>query len=95
MRVHASQINPNAQLNALYAVKKAAAKREAERIRKKLLEFASEPDGESDSCVVGLGAHEEYQEQAKQQNQQNEESRKKQEGRADPEDADNSISDWA
>ena len=39
--VHSSQINPNAQLDALYAAEKAAAQREAARTQKKLSEFAS------------------------------------------------------
>jgi hypothetical protein len=38
MRVHPNQINPNAQLDAMYAAQKAAAKREAEATRKKLLQ---------------------------------------------------------
>ncbi|MGA8212222.1 MAG: hypothetical protein WB799_01415 [Candidatus Sulfotelmatobacter sp.] len=58
MHVHANQINPNTQLDALYAAEKAAAKRAAESTRKKLLEFASELAGEAESeegCVVKLG----------------------------------------
>jgi hypothetical protein len=96
MRVHANQINPNAQLDALYAAERAAAKREAERTRKKLLEFASELAGEADpeeACVVRLGAREEFQEPPKRQDRQD--SRKKQPEEADSEDSDNSISDWA
>ena len=94
MHFHTNQINPNAQLNELYAAARAAATQEAARTRKKLFEFASEVAGESDSgdaCVVRLGAREESQEQAKQQNQG---SRQKQKGRADSENSGNSISDW-
>jgi len=98
MRVHPNQINPNTQLNALYAAERAAATREAGRTRKKLLEFGSELAGESDSgedCVVTLREHEESQEQARRHNQQNQGNRKKQEGQVDSKDAENSLSDWA
>jgi hypothetical protein len=95
MHVHASPINPNAQLDALYAAERAAGKREAERTRKKLLEFASDLSGDADpaeGCVVELGAHEDSQEQRKEQSEQ---GGGKQKDGAEPEDADNSISDWA
>ncbi len=95
MRVHANQINPNAQLDALYAAEKAAATREAMRTRRKLVEFASELAGESGSgeaCVVRLEAREGSQEQTKEHKQG---SRKKQKERADSEHVDHSISDWA
>jgi hypothetical protein len=48
MRVHPNQVNPNAQLDSMYAAQKAAAKREAVRTRKKLNEFASALAGEAD-----------------------------------------------
>jgi hypothetical protein len=95
MHIHPNQINPNAQLDALYAAERAAAKREAANIRKKLFEFASELAGESDSeeaCVVKLGAREESHDQAKEQKQA---SRKKQKRQSDLDDADNALSDWA
>jgi hypothetical protein len=95
MHIHPNQINANTQLDALYAAEKAAAKREVERTRKKLLEFAAELTGEANSGedgIVKLGAHEEGQER---QNQQNQPSRKKQKAQAESEDANNSISDWA
>ena len=96
MHVHANPINPNAQLDALYSAQKAAAKREAARVRKKLSQFASKLAGEAEAgeaCVVKLEAREESPEQAKPQNQPS--SGKKQIGRADAEEADNTISDWA
>ncbi len=96
MRVHANQINPNAQLDALYAAQKAAAQREAARTRKKLSEFASELAGEAESgeaCVVRLEGCEDSQAETNRQNQPG--SGKKQKERADSEDADNSISRWA
>ena len=72
MHVHPSQINPHAQLDALYAAEKAAARREAARTRKKLSEFASKLLGEldpGDACVVRLGSDQEFQEQGKRENQ--------------------------
>jgi hypothetical protein len=69
MHVHANQINPTAQSDALYAAERAAAKRAAESTRKKLLEFASDVAGEAESeegCVVKLGTREEAEEQAQQ-----------------------------
>jgi hypothetical protein len=103
MHVHANQVNPNAQTDALYAAERAAAKRAAEGTRRKLLEFASELAGEAESeegCVVKLGAHEQAEEQAKPRNepkpdQRNRGSRKKSNEQMDSADSDNAISDWA
>lgn len=103
MHVHANQINPTAQTDALYAAERAAAKRAAEGTRRKLLEFAAELAGEAESeegCVVRLGAREEAEEQEQQPNQQNPDlgnpgRRDEQREKADSEDADNPISDWA
>jgi hypothetical protein len=95
MHIHSNQINPNTQLDALYASQRAAAKRAAANTRKKLLEF-SEVAGESDSdeaCMVTLEAREESQGQPKQKSHA---SRKKNDERqADALGADNVISDWA
>jgi hypothetical protein len=103
MHVHANQVNPNAQTDALYAAERAAAKRAAEGTRRKLLEFASELAGEAESeegCVVKLGAREQAEEQAKPRNepkpdQRNRGSRKKSNEQMDSADSDNAISDWA
>ena len=98
MHVHPSQINPNAQLDALYAAEKAAAKREAARTRKKLSESASKLLGELDSgeaCVVRLGADEESQEQRKREDQQRQGKRTEKAERGDAGHADISVSDWA
>lgn len=101
MHVHANQINPNAQLDALYAAEKAAAEREAARTRKKLLEFASVLAGElGEPCVVRLGSREESQEQGKQQNQQPAEDRSNQGSRKIQNEGtdsrvDHPTSDWA
>ncbi|HTA48689.1 MAG TPA: hypothetical protein VK930_04485 [Verrucomicrobiae bacterium] len=96
MHVHANQVNPNAQTDALYAAEQAAAKRAAEGTRRKLLEFASELAGEAESeegCVVKLGAREQSDEQKPDQGNQG--SRKKGKAQVDSADADNAISDWA
>jgi hypothetical protein len=96
MHVHASPINPNAQLDALYSAQKAAAKREAARTRKKLSEFASELAGEAEAgeaCVVRLDGREDSQEDTKRQNQQGSGNRQLQ--RAASEEAGKAISDWA
>jgi hypothetical protein len=96
MHVHANQINPNTQLDALNAAEKAAGKRAAESTRRKLLEFASELAGEADSeedCVVKLGAREESEEHAAEQNQQG--GARKPKTDAEDEEEDRSISDWA
>jgi hypothetical protein len=97
MHIHANQPNPNVQLNALYAAEKAEAKRETERTRKKLTEFASVLAGEcGEPCVVKLEEHEQPQEQAKQdQRNENRGSRKKQSEAVNPQPGDVSISDWA
>ena len=100
MHIHASQINPNAQLDALYAAEKAAAKKETERTRKKLLESASALAGEAgEACVVRVGTIQESREHAKPPNQQAEGRRKRDSGnkakQADSQPAPQSISDWA
>ncbi len=98
MHVHANPINPNAQLDALYAAQRADAKREAAGVRKKLSELASELAGEAEAeeaCVVRLEGREESQEQPARQNLPRHDSRKKQKEQASTEDAADSISDWA
>jgi hypothetical protein len=93
MHVHANKINPNVQLDALYSAQKAAAKREAAGVRKKLSEFASEMAGESETeaCVVKLEGSEEPKEGA---NRQNRPDGKKQKELPDAEETE-VISDWA
>ena len=88
MRVHPNQVNPNAQLDAMYAAQKAAAKRAAARTRKKLTEFASALAGEADmegAFTVTLEGRE-----RESRDQQSSQQRRK----AEP-DADNTISHWA
>jgi hypothetical protein len=98
MHVHANQINPAAQTDALYAAERAAAKRAAEGTRRKLLESASELAGEAESeegCVVKLREREAADEQRRQGDQQARSERKGQKQRADAEKTDGAISDWA
>src|ERR1700758_4958976 len=73
MHVHANPINPYAQLDALQAAEKAAAKRGAERTRKKLMESASRLAGEAEEaeyCIVELQSREDTEQEPKQQNRQ-------------------------
>ncbi|MGD0481903.1 MAG: hypothetical protein ABSA42_17155 [Terracidiphilus sp.] len=95
MHVHASQFNPNAQMNAIYAAR-AEAEMAAARTRKKLIfsasALANEVDGETD-CVVSLSGEDAPREQSKQQDGESESGSKKQNTQTD---ADSSpFSDWA
>jgi hypothetical protein len=97
MHIHANQITPNTQLDALYSAQRAAAKREAANTRKKLSESASELAGEAEAeegCVVRLGERE-SEEQTKRQNLPSPSNRKKQKDGAQSDGADSSVSDWA
>lgn len=98
MHIHPNQINPNAQLDALCASEKAAAKVEAARTRKKLLESTSKLAGEAasdDAYVLEVDSNEESQDQAKPRNQPSQHGLKKQEGPSDSENGNHSVSDWA
>jgi len=92
MHIRANQTNPNAQMDALYAAGRAAAKQQAERTRKKLLESASELAGEAgtEDCVVRLRSRQEEREKEDQS-----QGEKKQEPDAASESTEGSISDWA
>jgi hypothetical protein len=95
-------MNPMAQLDAAYAAQRAAGKREAARTRKKLLEFASELGGESESgesCVVKLEARQ-GQEEPNPQSHTNsissaERRKKKEEEGSGQERNESAVSDWA
>lgn len=91
MHVHPNQLNPNAQLDAMHAAQKAAAKQKADRTRKKLAEFASALAGEADeeACIVQLGAQEEGREHAEEQRSDRSRNEKP------ASDTENFISDWA
>jgi hypothetical protein len=102
MRVHAPQVNPYAQLDALQAAQKAAAKREAAKTRRKLMEGASMLSAESandEDRVAGVGAREgpreESQAQGSPQQPRQPGSRKSQSATPGSDDADRSISEWA
>lgn len=95
MHIHANQLNLNAPIDAFRASEKAAAKQEAERFRKRLMESASKLAGGSDSedaCIVGLDEHEESERQPKRQNHQSHSTPKKQ---TDSDNPDDTISAWA
>ena len=88
MRIHGNQSDLNMQVNLLNAAAKAEEKKEAERVRKKLLDSASAFVSEEDDCVVKLSGESEPEEEADGQDQkQNEE--------ADPEDEEDTFSGWA
>ncbi len=98
MHIRSSQINPNIQLDAMYAVEKAAAKQEAERTRKKLMEFASKLAGESESgeaSIVEIGARKESGEESSQQEQQDKIERQKLKDETESDLAERYLSDWA
>jgi hypothetical protein len=95
MHVHASQFNPNAQMNAIYAAK-AEAEMAAARTRKKLIfsasALANDVDGEAD-CVVRLSGEDAPPDQSDQQDGQSESGRNKQTAQADQDSS--PFSDWA
>jgi hypothetical protein len=97
MHVHGNQVNPYAQLDALYAAEKAAAKKEAARTRKKLSDFASKLAGEAgaEGGIVEVKASEESQERTNGQNQQGQGGGKRQKEPTGAEPAARTISDWA
>ena len=87
MRVHSNQVNPNAQLDAIYAAQKAAAKREAARTRKKLTDFASAIAGEAE--VEGA-----FTVTSRDPKEESSEEQGSQQGRSE-QDSESTISDWA
>ena len=98
MHIRPSQVNPNIQLDAMYAAEKAAAKQEAESTRKKLMEFASKLAGESESgeaSIVEIEAREESREESSQQERQDTVDAQKPKRETDSHDAERSLSDWA
>jgi hypothetical protein len=99
MHVHPNQSNPYIQLDTLHAAERAAAKREAAKTRKKLMESASRLAGDDDEdCVVRLGSREESEDQPKQKNRQGQDSGTEQTTKTDStdsEDQSETLSDWA
>jgi len=95
MHAHNIQFDPIFQVNALYAAARAEAKKEAERTRKKLRNFASALAGEyndGEDCVVKLS--EDYASQG-QTNQQNQGGQKEQKEEANSQGTGNPASYWA
>jgi hypothetical protein len=100
MHVHATQPNPYAQLDALRSAQQAAARREAARVRKELLESASELVAESDFSDLSVTPAEERQEsqrQSKRGSKRNAHVRQNPMGEetTDSEDTGSHVSDWA
>jgi hypothetical protein len=100
MHVHASQPNPYAQLDALRSAQRTAAKREAEQVRKELIESASELAGESDFSdlsVMEATEQDESQRHPKRGGKRNAPVRQDptEEEPNDSDDAGTHISDWA
>jgi len=98
VHIRPSQVNPNIQLDAMYAAEKAAAKQEAERTRKKLMEFASKLAGQSESgeaSIVEIGAREGSQEESSQQEQHDVVDPQKPKDETESHNAERYLSDWA
>ena len=96
MHIHPNQVNPNAQLDALYSAEKTAAKAAAERTRRKLMESASEISGEAveEAYVVQVESEEESQEHPTRQDRRLTGENQKQES-GDQNNTDHFVSDWA
>jgi hypothetical protein len=98
MRVHGPQLNPYAQIDALRSAQRAAAKREAEIVRKELLDYGSELVADSDFSDLSVTAERreprKQPRQRKKQNPDDQQTRTSTEPAAS-EDAFNHISDWA
>jgi hypothetical protein len=91
---HINQIHANIQMNTVYEAQQAAAKRETDQVRRKLLNASSEIEMESDSCVVRMGAGQERKEQSK-PGEQPEQRPTKSAKPVGPGKIHNPISDWA
>jgi hypothetical protein len=96
MHVHASQFNPSAQMDAIFAAAKAEARMAAAQTRKKLIfsasALANDVDGEAD-CVVRLSGEDAPREQSDQQESHDESGENKQDAQTDQESS--LFSDWA
>jgi hypothetical protein len=96
MHGHAIQLNLNLQLQELYALERAAAKKRADEVRKKL-RFASASIAESTSedCIVELQSREESEGQEQAQSEQTETSLRKDKELPTSKAEGNSLSSWA
>jgi hypothetical protein len=95
MHAHNIQFDPTFQVNPLYAAARVEAKKEAERTRKKLRNFASALEGEcndGEDCVLELSEDDASQGQTSRQNQGDQEE---QIGEANSESAGDPASYWA
>jgi len=99
MHVHRGQMNSYTPLNQVQSAQKAAAAREAEIVRKNLLESASElaADAElSEAYVVKLRKDSRRQsKQRSQQNQQNQQNQQQEQEQPDSDEAGSHLSGWA
>lgn len=101
MHIHATQANPYAALDALRSAQRAESRREAELVRKELVDSASELAGDpdlSDACVIKLEAQQEWQKQRKRRNLKREPEQPSQADSPDSsrsEHDENHVSDWA
>jgi hypothetical protein len=94
MRVHGNQIDPNADLNGLYAAAKTEAKLEAERTRKKLLIAGMAGESDDADCVVSLSGEGAPGNEASQQEAKGE-GEEKANKKDDAEDGEKPFSGWA
>lgn len=95
MHAHNIKFDPEFQVNPLCAAARVEARKEAERTRKKLRNFASALTGEcneGEDCVVELSEDDASQGQT---NPQNQGDQKDQDGEAKSDSADNPASYWA
>ena len=93
MHIHPNTTIPNTEMNSLYAAQQAAAKREVERTRNKLLGFGYEVEAGSESeeaCIVQLNAEPENHEQKRRSD-----NRKRTRENAETKPEAESVSDWA
>jgi hypothetical protein len=98
VHIRPSEVNPNIQVDAMYAAEKAATKQEAERTRKKLMEVASKLAGESESgeaSIVEIGAREESREESSQRERQDTDESQKPKHETESDLAERYLSDWA
>ena len=100
MHARSIQPNPYAQLDAIHSAQRAAAKREAARVRKELLESASELAADSDFsdlAIMQAGEEKEFRRHPKPRSPQNARVGQNASGQesTDSEGAGTHISDWA
>lgn len=98
MHVHAAQVNPYAAMDTARSAQKTEANREAEIVRKELMESSAELVGESeisDDFVVRLEGQGESRGQPKRRTRRTENNQIEREESAEPEETENHLSDWA